>query len=64
MLSNHCNDIVDKHDIKFVGLKKLISDLYDKIRYPVHYKNLKYYLPLGIKLKKIHRILSFLKKIG
>ena len=59
MLSNYCKDIVDKYDIKVGGVKKLIPNLYDKIKYPVHYKNLKYYLSLGMKLVKIHRILSF-----
>ena len=64
MLSNYCKDIVDKFNIKVGGVRKLIPNLYDKIRYPVHYKNLHYYLKLGMKLIKIHRILSFNKKIG
>ena len=59
MLSNYCKDIVDKHDIKVGGVKKLFPNLYDKIRYPVHYKNLKHYLSLGMKLKNIHTILRF-----
>ena len=62
MLSNYCKDIVDKFNIKVGGVRKLIPNLYDKIRYPVHYKNLHYYLKLGIKLIKIHRILSFKPK--
>ena len=59
MLSNYCNYIVDKYGIKIGGVKKLIPNLYDKVKYPVHYKNLKYYLSLGMKLVKIHRILKF-----
>ena len=62
MLSNYCKDIVDKYDIKVGGTKKLIPNLYDKIKYPAHYKNLKHYLSLGVKLVKIHRILSFKQK--
>ena len=62
MLSNYCKDIVDKHNIKVGGVKKIIPNFYDKIKYPVHYKNLKYYLSLGMKLIKIHRILSFKQK--
>ena len=58
MLSNYCKDFVDKYDIKVGGVKKLIPNLYDKIKYPVHYKNLIYYSGLGMKLK-IHRISSF-----
>ena len=37
----------------------LIPNLGDKVEYVVHYKNLKYCLSLGMKLVKIHRILSF-----
>ena len=59
MLSKYCKDIVVWYDIKVGGVKKLISNLYDKIRYVVNYKNLKYYLSLGMKLKKIHGILKF-----
>ena len=59
MLSNYCKDIVDKFNIKVGGLRKLIPNLYDKVKYIVHYKNLKYCLKLGIETIKIHRILSF-----
>ena len=62
MLSKYCKDIVDRYNIKVGGVKKLISNSYDKIRYPVHYKNLIYYLSLGMKLVKIHRILKFKQK--
>ena len=62
MLSKYCKDILDKYDFKVGGVKKLIPNLYDEIRYPIHYKYLKYYLSLGMKLKKIHRILSFKSK--
>ena len=62
MLSNYCKDIVNKYNMKVGNVKKLIPYLHDKIRYPVHYKNLRYYLKLGMKLIKIHRILSFKQK--
>ena len=62
MLCNYCKDIVDKYNIKVGSVKKLIPNLYDKIRYHVRFKNLIYYLSLGMKLKKIHRILSFKQK--
>ena len=62
MLSKYCKDIVDRYDIKIDGVKKLIPNLYDKVKYVVHYKNLKYYLSLGMKLKRFHRILKFMSQ--
>ena len=59
MLSKYCNDIANKYGIKVGRVKLLIPNLGDKIKYVVHYKNLQYYLSLGIKLIKVHRILRF-----
>ena len=59
MLSKYCKDIVDWYDIRVGGVKKLIPNLSSKVKYVVHYKNLIYYLSLGMKLVKIHRTLSF-----
>lgn len=38
---------------------KLISNLYDKYNYVIHYMHLKECLKQGLELKKIHRIISF-----
>ena len=51
-LSRYCSDIANKYGIKVGGVKKLIPNLNDKIKYVVHYKNLQYYLSLGIKFKQ------------
>ena len=59
MLLRYCKDIADWCGIKVGGVKNLIPNLGDKIEYVVRYKNLQYYLSLGMKLVKIHRILKF-----
>jgi hypothetical protein len=41
---------------------KLMATFHDRINYVVHFKNLKLYIDLGKKLKKIHRILRFHQK--
>ena len=42
--------------------KKLILDLLPKKNYKVYYKNLEYYIQLGIKVDKVHKILTFDEK--
>ena len=43
-------------------MTKLVPNLMDKKKYVVHYKNLQLYLSLGMKLRKIHRVLEFDEK--
>ena len=59
MLPKYCGNIADRYGIKVGGVKKLIPNLGDKIKYVLRYNNLQYYVSLGMKLVKIHRILSF-----
>ena len=59
MLSKYCEDIADWYGIKVGDVKKLITNLGDTVKHVVRYKNLKYYLSLGMKLVRIHRILIF-----
>ena len=56
MLSKYCKNNADKYEIKVGDVKKLISNLGSKTNYVVHYRNLLLYLPLGVKLTKIHRV--------
>ena len=59
MLSWYCKDTVNRYGFKVGSVKKLIPNLSGIVEYVVHYKNLKYYLSLGMKLAKIHKILNF-----
>ena len=45
-----------------LNVEKLVPNLMDKEKYVVHYKNLEFYVKMGLKVKKIHRVLEFDEK--
>ena len=58
--SEMCSPIQNEYPKhKKVPCRKLAPNLFDKKRYTVHYRNLKYYIETGRKIEKIHRVLSF-----
>ena len=59
MLSNYCKKIAEKYNISVGLVSKLIPTLRDKKEYVLHYHNLQLYLDLGLKIKKVHRVLKF-----
>ena len=58
MLSKYCSNIADQYGIKIVGINKLVPNLVNKSRYVLHYRYLRLYLSLGMKLTKFHRVLK------
>ena len=59
MLSAYCKKIAEKYNISIGLMSKLIPTLRDKKEYVLYYCNLQLYLDLGLKIKKVHRVLKF-----
>lgn len=58
-LSPYSTSLLNKNDMKFMSVDKLVPTLEDKTHYKVYGMNLKYYLHKGLNLKKIHAAVSF-----
>ena len=59
MLSDYSREIAEKFKISSGLVHKLIPTLGKKEKYVLHYRNLRQYLYIGLKLTKIHRVLEF-----
>ena len=58
MLSSYQLKFVYSDNIPIGSVKNLVPNVFDKEKYVFHYENLKIYLRLGLKLKKILRVLE------
>ena len=59
MLSPYFELIREKFNISISQVNKLIPILNKKEKYILHYRNLQLYIDLGLKVKKVHRVLEF-----
>ena len=59
MLSPYCESIREKFNISIGQVHKSISTLNKKEKYVLRYRNLQLYTDLGLKVKKVHRVLEF-----
>ena len=59
MLSGYCKKIAEKYNISIGLVRVLIPTLKDKKKYVLHYRILQLYMDLGLKIKKVHRVLEF-----
>ena len=59
MISPKLKEMYEITERKFTKGNKLVPNLRDKKNYVVHYRNLKLYLQLGLKLVKVNRVVSF-----
>ena len=46
----------------YKSVEKLVPNLRDKKKYILHYRNLQLYIKIGLKLSKVHQVLSFKQK--
>ncbi len=59
-LSEYQQDLLEENNM--INVEKLVPNLMNKEKYVLHYKNLRLYLSLGMKVTKIHRLLEFDEK--
>ena len=59
MLSPYAMPLMEDLNLSEASVEKLITSLHNKSNYVVHYRNLKLFEALGLKVTKMHRVLSF-----
>ena len=58
MLPDYQLKIADLYNIPIGNVKKLLPNFFNEEMYVIHYENLKLYLRLELKLRKMYRVLE------
>ena len=59
MISPKTKEILQLINSKHTETNKLVPNLMNKSNYVVHYRTLQLYLKLGLKIKKVNKVLTF-----
>lgn len=59
MISAHTTHLLDSSQTKLMKTPRLVPHLNNRCNYVTHYRNLKLYLSLGLKLVRVHKVLRF-----
>lgn len=59
MMSPYCQRLHEQLQVQGADAEKLVPNLYEKQNYIVHYRNLKFYLEMGLRIRRIHRVVAF-----
>ena len=63
MLSPYAKQLLEELELKGTSTEKLIPNLNQKEKYVVDYRNLELYLFLGMRLTRIHRVMTFKQQL-
>ena len=58
-LSDYKLEVKQRYNLPESKVNKLLQTMFDKSKYVLHYKLLQFYVRLGLRIKKVHRILKF-----
>ena len=53
------NQNSNNNEFKYTGCNKLVPHLFKHEKYSIHYRNLKFLHNLGVKITKVHRVVSY-----
>ena len=59
MLSEYQKKIAEQNNVKVGGCCKLVPHLMKHEKYCIHYRNLKFVVDLGVKITKVHNVVTF-----